>query len=621
MRSTGKPGITSKIRKLAGSLREWKRPLLFVLILCFSVMTVQPWNGLDRNISDRLLVRQKTPVDPAILIVQIEPEDVRRYGVLPISRATMADALDRIERGGAERVLVDLYLGVPVLPENDAKLAKVLERLGPRRVGLVTSPRPIDLPYSLFAKHGSVLDGRLSPDVDGMHRSTGKTEERWGPIMARWLASGELSTQPVPFDLRIAAPTYRRVSLHQAIEGQVDFSGKLVIFSTSSEIAPSRALLPMTAKADRAAVIALGAQSLRQNYPAALERGQLADKALGVFVILLGFVIALTTRSGRSMIVMLVTCAVVLFTTDLWIGKNLAVAIHPVAMVTYFAVTANVTLIQRLQIVPMMLSFLKGDISPEEAWAWRSYGSAQNAVVLFGADGRIKRANSEAERLPLALETLAPLCIPAFGERAVGFRHELPDGSARHFEIDWPHASVPLVMLRETTETEALHQTMREQLMTDDLTGLINRRGFDYALSAAVRANNPYAVLFLDMNGFKAVNDTWGHDAGDELLVRSARRVASAVRPGDTVARLGGDEFAIVACGDIDELNMARLADRISHAVSRPLKLSQVERELQISVAVGYALPLTPDEDANAVLRRADQAMYRAKRHLKAKAA
>ncbi len=148
----------------------------------------------------------------------------------------------------------------------------------------------------------------------------------------------------------------------------------------------------------------------------------------------------------------------------------------------------------------------------------------------------------------------------------------------------------------------------------DGLTGLPNRRTMVERLGQAIargeRQGHAIATLFVDLDRFKAINDTYGHEAGDEVLRTVSRRIASLVRPGDTVARLGGDEFVVV-CEDIggpdDALDVAQ---RLRTAVAKPIDLGS--NSVSVTACVGVALP-SDAEDARTLLRDADLAMYRAK--------
>jgi diguanylate cyclase (GGDEF)-like protein len=159
----------------------------------------------------------------------------------------------------------------------------------------------------------------------------------------------------------------------------------------------------------------------------------------------------------------------------------------------------------------------------------------------------------------------------------------------------------------EQTQHEALH---------DPLTGLPNRNLFldrlQHALSVAARHQTAIAVLFLDLDQFKLVNDSLGHAAGDELLAAVAPRIEQALRPGDTVARFGGDEFAVLAEDVRNERGATRIAERIAEALARPFILR--EREHFVSASIGISIG-SGVEEPEALIRDADSALYRAKEH------
>ena len=127
------------------------------------------------------------------------------------------------------------------------------------------------------------------------------------------------------------------------------------------------------------------------------------------------------------------------------------------------------------------------------------------------------------------------------------------------------------------------------------------------AVRAAARDQGGVAVLYLDLDGFKQINDTYGHATGDQVLVEVARRLRAAVRPADTVARLGGDEYAIVAEG-LPAPDALALAQRIREALEPPIG------GLSVDASVGTAHSSKVGLDADALLRQADAEMYRAKR-------
>jgi diguanylate cyclase (GGDEF)-like protein len=172
---------------------------------------------------------------------------------------------------------------------------------------------------------------------------------------------------------------------------------------------------------------------------------------------------------------------------------------------------------------------------------------------------------------------------------------------------------------RELAEANAALQESEEQLKRlafyDTLTGLANRALFDdrlhMAIAQARRQRKAIAVLFVDLDRFKHVNDTLGHDAGDRLLVEVARRIGACARDSDTVGRMGGDEFMVLLTQLDAEADAARAAERIIEAVSRPVLLE--ERSVLVGASVGISFFPHDGEDAITLQKHADVAMYAAK--------
>ncbi|WP_406839009.1 EAL domain-containing protein [Streptomyces sp. AHU1] len=173
---------------------------------------------------------------------------------------------------------------------------------------------------------------------------------------------------------------------------------------------------------------------------------------------------------------------------------------------------------------------------------------------------------------------------------------------------------------RDVTERVRLQAQLQHNAEHDPLTDLPNRalftRRVQQALSGRRSTDRGTAVLFIDLDGFKAVNDTIGHQAGDELLVQAARRLQDSVRHGDTAARLGGDEFAALIVGDggrdrtAREQQVRELADRLRIRLSQPYCIDGNDVRVAASIGVGFA---EPGLGAGELLRNADLAMYRAK--------
>ncbi|MBK7659225.1 MAG: EAL domain-containing protein [Betaproteobacteria bacterium] len=172
-----------------------------------------------------------------------------------------------------------------------------------------------------------------------------------------------------------------------------------------------------------------------------------------------------------------------------------------------------------------------------------------------------------------------------------------------------------VAIFADITEHKRQEALITHQARHDSLTGLPNRLVFkdrlERAIVAARRATGQLAVLFLDLDRFKQINDSLGHDAGDELLRQVAQRLRGAVRESDTVSRLGGDEFTLLLPQVDGAAGAGRVAETVLEAVRRPYRLG--ERDLRVTTSVGVALGPDHGDDAETLMKHADTAMYHAK--------
>jgi diguanylate cyclase (GGDEF)-like protein/PAS domain S-box-containing protein len=171
-----------------------------------------------------------------------------------------------------------------------------------------------------------------------------------------------------------------------------------------------------------------------------------------------------------------------------------------------------------------------------------------------------------------------------------------------------------VVQIQDITAWKTVEETLSRQALSDPLTGLANRlmltQRLTHALVAAKRRRTSVGLVFIDLDRFKAINDSLGHEAGDSILKQVAERLARSIREEDTAVRLGGDEF-VVLCEDLGGLADLRLvAGRIDAALAEPYRLG--ERAVHMTASIG--LSVAAEDDAESLLRHSDAAMYEAKR-------
>jgi diguanylate cyclase (GGDEF)-like protein/PAS domain S-box-containing protein len=206
--------------------------------------------------------------------------------------------------------------------------------------------------------------------------------------------------------------------------------------------------------------------------------------------------------------------------------------------------------------------------------------------------------------------------IRAFNSIRVEYRFLVASGQYRWFsdvirvisKADGSGHRVVGVMI-DITDQKRIEETLAYRAAHDTLTGLLNREQLDIELARVHRLQEPWALLFLDLNGFKDVNDGLGHSIGDDVLRVVAKRLSSATRPDDVLARFGGDEFCILA--PVQEQDAAlTIANRLREAVGRPTTVGGHSLRLKVTVGIAY---VDPEGSPETLLRQADAAMYSAK--------
>ena len=201
--------------------------------------------------------------------------------------------------------------------------------------------------------------------------------------------------------------------------------------------------------------------------------------------------------------------------------------------------------------------------------------------------------------------------LAVVGNRVGGVSFDTED--ARLFETLASHTSVALEngrLEQSLTQLRELEQRLKHLAFHDPLTGLANRTLFAQYVDNALAAGDPGAVLFIDLDDFKTVNDTLGHAAGDQLLVAVGERITACLRPEDNAARLGGDEFAVLLdeIADVEDAQM--VSSRINEALRLPFSISG--QDVRIGASIGIA-PAAGIASSDELLRNADLAMYMAK--------
>jgi diguanylate cyclase (GGDEF)-like protein/PAS domain S-box-containing protein len=292
------------------------------------------------------------------------------------------------------------------------------------------------------------------------------------------------------------------------------------------------------------------------------------------------------------------------------------------------------------------LADLASDLRRREARFRALVQSSSDAFVVVDPDGTILYESVAVERVlgypverrtgarffdlahpddrDLGDRTLGEIVGMTEPERSFDIRLRHADGSWRVIEcvakdrLADPAVGGIVINYRDITERRALEEQLVHQAFHDPLTGLANRALFGdrvgHALNRRQRDRRPLVVMFMDIDDFKTINDSLGHEAGDAVLVAVAERLRSTIRPGDTVARLGGDEFAFLLEDVVDRSDGVTVAERIIAALASPIAVPSASSDVVVGASMGITVASDGSDDASALLRDADVAMYSAKR-------
>ena len=243
----------------------------------------------------------------------------------------------------------------------------------------------------------------------------------------------------------------------------------------------------------------------------------------------------------------------------------------------------------------------------------------EGLIGRVGRDGEPLRGEvAEIDPSPLDPAARSVLAVPLRGPHAVlGVLVLYDPRSGRPGEDDLATLRTLADQAAVAVENVLRHQDVARMAVTDALTGLANYRSFTDTIGAeierATRFARPVGLLLLDIDHFKAVNDTFGHQRGDAVLVELAHRVVAAVRDVDTVARYGGEELVVVL-PETDEHGAALAAERIRRAVADAPFPAASGPPVSVTVSLGAAVHPRHATTATGLLRRADEALYAAKR-------
>ena len=582
-----------------------------------------------------------------IVIVGIDADSLRALNEWPWPRRHHARLLQMLRPAAPKSVFIDIDFSSHSSEYDDALLERALEdwRGGPvylashfqARSGadgsLVVTP-----PLERFAQHAELASVILEPGADGLvrdMRSSWRVGERTlKSIFAHenLLPDGTL----VPIDFSIDDGSFGFVSFIDVVNGRVDpedLRGKTIYVGPTAIELGDIVTVPVYRALPGVVVQAFATESVREGLLRTLPAGFYAI-ALGLWALCCALLFG---ARGWRLNVALVAGAAVALTLASFALYGLARVVLDVApfALTLVALFVAATVRSLDEQTWRALAFSVG-VKRRDALLRSVVDASTDAIVCIDAGGVIRTANPATSRILGCVH--AKLFDANLAEFIPGLTSDIEMGleslagtplermaltaSGRKLPVEITLSRVATeeglftAIVRDVSERQAQQRALEYQATHDPLTGLPNRTALARQLGALLgqaSARHRVALLMLDLSRFKEVNDTLGHDVGDEVLREVARRFSAQLQGRAFISRIGGDEFAVVVAdvgghGAIDEL-----VQRLIASLRTPID----SRGVAIEVGVNIGIAVAPDHglDARELLRHADVAMYAAKRH------
>ena len=608
---------------------------------------------LERSLAELRFKLTGRDASGELVLVGIDPQSLKRLDVWPWPRTHHAAVVDRLVEAGAAQIALDIDFSSRSEPVGDKALASAFSRasgqvilpvfrqkvaLGDGRAGVVyTAPLP------QLRRHTRVASVNTVPDGDGLirrHSLSDYWHDELVPTMPALLAGWGLAPSKIfHIDYGIRADSIPSLSFVDVMEGRFDADrvrGKKVIVGANAVELGDTYAVPVYTALPGAVVQALAYESMVQGR--ALHRGAawlvLGGAALVAFALGRRFQL----WSWRRGLVALTAVFVAAFALSVGVQWATPLMLEVTPWMVVALILYGVGLFRRIERQDFLLMLRGSRLRRSNALVRSVVESSSEAIVTVSGDLVVELANPAAEIMfdagqgglaGQALERLLP-SVTNVGDlesllrdthRGIELVGRTLHGSEVQIEATVDRMSVDgtvhyLLIARDIADRKVQQELLEYLALHDPLTSLPNRTllmdRLDHAIAASKRGGTQLALLILDLDRFKEINDTLGHAVGDSLLVAVGQTLGSPLRASDTVARLGGDEFAILL-PSVSGLEQARdVAGRVAAATSQAFPVEDLM--LDVGVSIGAALYPEHGETAADLMRSADVAMYMAKR-------
>jgi len=629
-----------------GRAHRWPLVALTILALTLLLRAAGQLAPFEHSVADarsRVLQRQ-VPSD--IVLVGIDARSLADLRQWPWPRRYHARLLETIAAAEPRRVFVDVDFSAHTNAEDDGLLAAALQQFEPSQIVLPAFFQPDEgvagkmvytRPLENLSRYATLGGVNFRPDNDGLIRSMA-TNWAFGaetvPSAVALLAGPDAADRDVPIDYSISPASFTYVSYVDVVAGRIDpatlHDKTVMVGPTALELTDIKAV-PVYQALPGVVVQALAAQSLRE--------GALRVTPFWVDLLALAILTAL---------------AATYFVRNGW-RRNLLAGAGIVALLAALSVYAYSAHRLVLELVPALLivggMFLAATIRSLDHETMRSLAyalgirrrdallgsvaeSSADAIMVVGPNGQIEMANAAAASMfacsreamvgalvsryvPLPDAAMVPATLPG---KVIEQEAQRNDGAPFPVEItvspvDIQGEALRTIIVRDITARKLQEQRLQYEATHDSLTDLPNRAALMGHLEVALTRTRPdsrVALLMLDLCRFKEVNDTLGHEVGDQVLREVARRFESVADRDGFVARLGGDEFTLVLEQSTPDADIVEVASILHESLREPIPAAGIA--IDVGVSIGIALYPDDAQDPATLLRHADVAMYLAKR-------
>jgi diguanylate cyclase (GGDEF)-like protein/PAS domain S-box-containing protein len=629
-----------------GRAHRWPIVALTILVLTLLLGAAGYLAPFERSVADtrsRLLQRE---VASDIVVVGIDARSLADLRQWPWPRRYHARLLETIAAAEPRRVFVDVDFSAHTGAEDDGLLESALQLFEPSQIVLPAFFQPDEdvagkmvytRPLERFSRHVTLGGVNFRPDKDGLIRSMAATWAFGGttvPSAVAVIAGSAAATGETPIDYSISPASFTYLSYVDLLAGRIDpaalYDKTVLIGPTALELTDIKAV-PVYQALPGVVVQALAAQSLRE--------GALRTTPRWVDLLALALLTALAAayfaRNGWRRNLLIGTAAIALFgalNVYAYSAHRIVLELVP-ALLVVGGLFLAATIRSLDQETMRSLAYALG-IRRRDALLGSVAESSADAIMVVGPGGQIEMANAAAASMfacsreamvgalvsryvPLPDATIVPATLPGnvIEQEATRF-----DGTAFPVEItvspvDVQGEALRTVIVRDITARKLQEQRLQYEATHDSLTDLPNRAALMNHLEVVLErtpAGGRVALLMLDLCRFKEVNDTLGHEVGDQVLREVARRFESVAERGGFVARLGGDEFTLVLEQTAPDDDIVEIASILHESLREPIPAAGIA--IDVGVSIGIARYPDEAQDPATLLRHADVAMYVAKR-------